>query len=121
MNKYIQSIGVYLLVILVYLIGKDNFLEIFDKTVLPHLSNLNFSVLTHIVFILICITICWRILIIYKRKYRISYISICYIILTLFIYTPLIVCVAFVRKFLTLYFNTFCALFIYYKRKILDF
>ena len=87
MNKYIQSIGVYLLVILVYLIGKDNFLEIFDKTVLPHLSNLNFSVLTHIVFILICITICWRILIIYKRKYRISYISICYIILTLFIYT----------------------------------
>ena len=87
MNKYIQSIGVYLLVILVYLIGKDNFLDIFDKTVLPHLSNLNFSVLTHIVFILICITICWRILIIYKRKYRISYISICYIILTLFIYT----------------------------------
>ena len=87
MNKYIQSIGVYLLVILVYLIGKGNFLDIFDKTVLPHLSNLNFSVLTHIVFILICITICWRILIIYKRKYRISYISICYIILTLFIYT----------------------------------
>lgn len=87
MNKYIQSIGVYLLVILVYLIGKDNFLDIFDKTVLPHLSNLIFSVLTHIVFILICITICWRILIIYKRKYRISYISICYIILTLFIYT----------------------------------
>ena len=87
MNKYIQSIGVYLLVILVYLIGKGNFLDIFDKSVLPHLSNLNFSVLTHIVFILICITICWRILIIYKRKYRISYISICYIILTLFIYT----------------------------------
>ena len=87
MNKYIQSIGVYLLVILVYLIGKGNFLDIFDKTVLPHLSNLNFSVLTHIVFILICITICWRILIIYKRKYRISYFSICYIILTLFIYT----------------------------------
>ena len=92
MNKYIQSIGIYLLVILVYLIGKGNFLDIFDKMVLPHLSNLNFSVLTHIVFILICITICWRILIIYKRKYRISYISICYIILTLFIYTEHRVC-----------------------------
>lgn len=87
MNKNIQSIGVYLLVILVYLIGKDNFLNIFDKTVLPHLSNLNFSVLTHITFALICIILCWHILITYKRRYSISYISICYIILTLSIYT----------------------------------
>ena len=84
--KQIKNIAIFLLLVLVYLIGRTRVIDIFDKMVLPHLSNLNFSWLTHIVFTLICIIFCCYMSILFKRKYYISYVSILYVIFALIIY-----------------------------------
>lgn len=85
-TKNIKDFYLLLLVVLVYLLFKKQIMSLFDSRVLPLISDISFSMVTHIVFFAICLIICWRIYELFKRKYHISWVGLCYALLALAIY-----------------------------------
>lgn len=85
-SRCIKDFCVFILIVFAYLLFKKQILAFFDSRVLPILSNVQFSTLTHIVFAIICCIICFYICRICKRKYNMSSIAICYAMLALAIY-----------------------------------
>ena len=85
-DRFIKDFCVFILIVFAYLSFKKPILAFFDSRILPILSNVQFSTLTHIVFAIICCIICFYICRICKRKYNMSSIAICYAMLALAIY-----------------------------------
>ena len=85
-NKNIKNLYILLLIVFTYLLYKKQILSIFNSKVLPLLSDINFSMVTHIIFFAICCVLCCHIFKLLNRRYHISNEGLCYAVLAVAIY-----------------------------------